>query len=188
MANKEIKQTIQQTNDNVALLKALTVAVEKSGQIPTEPSELDAAFVATYGHSEKEIVGMLHGSGDRAAFASVCSKIVMNLEDRTPAQQASCMEPELSYDSGLKESVLRAVTVLEALSKIASDVFDAHKAGLKLEIPEEVEAAYLAKHGQYGAKTIRELRGEPVNPLSIASRNVKVFMRLEDPEQPETSS
>lgn len=94
----------------------------------------------------------------------------------------------MSYEVDPKESVLRAVAVLEILSKIASDVFDASSAGLKIEIPEDVEAAYLAKHGEYGAATIRELRGEAVSPLSIASRNVKVFMRLEDPEQPETSS
>jgi hypothetical protein len=89
MANKELEQRIQQTNDNVALLRALTVAVEKASLIPTEPSELDAAFMATYGHSEQEIVGMLRGSGDRDAIASVCSKIVMNLEDRAPSQQES---------------------------------------------------------------------------------------------------
>lgn len=89
----------------------------------------------------------------------------------------------MSYRVDPKEYVLRAVAVLETLSRIAIDVFDAHKAGLKIEISEEVEAAYVAKHGQYGAATIRELRGEEINPESMASSKVKVFMRLEDSEQ-----
>lgn len=89
----------------------------------------------------------------------------------------------MDYRVDPKEYVARAVAVLEALSSNAIDVFDAHKAGLKLEIPAEVEAAYVAKHGQYGAATIRELRGEEINPESVASHKVKVFMRLEDPEK-----
>jgi hypothetical protein len=94
----------------------------------------------------------------------------------------------MSYDADPNESVLRAVAVLETLSRIASDVLDASRAGLKIEIPEAVEAAFLAKHGHYGVAIIRELRGEAVSPWSLASHNVKVFMRLEDPEQPETST
>lgn len=89
----------------------------------------------------------------------------------------------MDYRVDPKEYVARAVAVLETLATIAIDVFDANKAGLKIEIPVEVEAAYVAKHGAYGQATIRELRGEEINPKSIASHNVKVFMRLEDPEQ-----
>lgn len=85
MATKELEQQMQQVSDNLKMLRALTVAAEKFGPIPSEPEELDKAFMATYGHREEEIVGMLRGNGDRAAIASVCTKIVMNLTDQEPA-------------------------------------------------------------------------------------------------------
>lgn len=86
MANKELEHVMQQISGMVQLNKAMTEAAEKLGLIPSEPAEVDAAFMATYGHSEEDVVSMLRGNGDRAAIASVCKKVVMYLEDKNPVK------------------------------------------------------------------------------------------------------
>jgi hypothetical protein len=88
MANKELEHVMQQISGMVDANKAMAEAAEKLGLAKTDQAELDAAFMDNYGHTEEQIVGMLRGSSDRAAIASVCSKVIMHLEDQVPTHQA----------------------------------------------------------------------------------------------------
>lgn len=53
------------------------------------------------------------------------------------------------------------------------------KEGLVVTVPEHIEAAYVAKHGAKGQWFIDVLLGRKE---TIASVNVRVCMRIEDPE------
>lgn len=53
-----------------------------------------------------------------------------------------------------------AVQALEAIAPIAPELFQARKIGMEVVVPSEVEAVYVAKHGEEGRKTLRFLRGE----------------------------
>ncbi|MNW13664.1 hypothetical protein D3C71_2116740 [compost metagenome] len=58
------------------------------------------------------------------------------------------------------------------------------KEGLHVSVPEHLEAAYVAKHGEKGQWFIDVLLGRQE---TLASVNVKILMRLEDLEPIEPS-
>lgn len=71
------------------------------------------------------------------------------------------------------------IAVLEALAPMFPNLAFARKSGLTVTIPEEIEAAYVAKHGKTGQWYIDVILGRKE---TIASVSVKVFMKLEDQE------
>jgi hypothetical protein len=71
------------------------------------------------------------------------------------------------------------IAVLEALAPMYPNLAFVRQAGLTVSVPEHIEAAYVAKHGEKGQWLIDVILGRKE---TIASVNVRVFMRLEDPE------
>jgi hypothetical protein len=52
------------------------------------------------------------------------------------------------------------VHFLESIAGAAPDLFQVRKIGMQVIIPDEVEAAYVLKHGEEGRKVIDFLRGD----------------------------
>lgn len=77
------------------------------------------------------------------------------------------------------------IAVLEALAPMYPNLAFVRKAGLIVSVPENIEAAYVAKHGEKGQWLIDVILGRKE---TIASVNVRVFMKLEDLEEPSPGS
>ena len=58
--------------------------------------------------------------------------------------------------------VQHAVAALEGMAEVASDLFQARKIGMQVIIPEEVESAYVLKHGKKGKNFLNMLRGDVI--------------------------
>ena len=71
------------------------------------------------------------------------------------------------------------LSILETLAPMYPSLAYIRKEGLLVTVPEHIEAAYVAKHGEIGQTFIDVLLGRKE---TIASVNIKVSMRLEDPE------
>lgn len=72
-----------------------------------------------------------------------------------------------------------AIAILEAISPLYPNFAFARSSGMTVSVPEHIEAAYVAKHGEKGQWFIDVLLGRKE---TMASISVKVRMRLEDPE------
>lgn len=77
------------------------------------------------------------------------------------------------------------IAVLEALAPMYPNLAFVRQAGLTVSVPEDIEAAYVAKHGEKGQWLIDVILGRKE---TIASVNVKVRMRLEDLAEPSPGS
>jgi hypothetical protein len=73
------------------------------------------------------------------------------------------------------------LSILETLAPMYPSLAYIRKEGLLVTVPEHIEAAYVAKHGEKGQSFIDVLLGRKE---TIASVNVKICMRLEDTEAP----
>lgn len=129
--------------------------IRKAGFMVTVPEHIETEYVAKHGEKAQGFIDLLLGR--KESTPSVMVKVFMRLRD--------C------------EKV--AVRVLDALAPMYPNLAFVRKAGLVVTVPEKIEAAYVAKHDDKGQWFIDVLLGRKE---TIASVNVKVFMRLEDPE------
>jgi hypothetical protein len=129
--------------------------IRVAGLVVTVPEHIEAEYVAKHGEKAQGFIDVLLGRKD--ANLSVIVKVWKRLGDF--------------------EKV--AIRVLEDLEPMYPNLAVARKEGLVVTVPEDIEAAYVAKHGEKGQWFIDVLLGRKE---TIASVNVKVFMRLEDPE------
>lgn len=70
-----------------------------------------------------------------------------------------------------------AFQVLDGIKPLVNRLEFIRGKGINIEISSEIEALYVEKHGRDGQRLIDQLLGRE---QSIASVNVKIFMRLED--------
>lgn len=77
------------------------------------------------------------------------------------------------------------IAVLEALAPMYPNLAFVRQAGLTVTVPEHIEAAYVAKHGEKGQWLIDVILGRKE---TVASVNVRVRMRLEDLAEPSPGS
>lgn len=129
--------------------------IRKEGLVVTVPEHMEAAYVAEHGETGKWFIDVLLGRHE--VTASATRKVFMRLAGETRV----------------------AIAVLEALAPMYPNLAYIRKEGLQVTVPEHIEAAYVAKHGEQGQWFIDVLLGRKE---TIASVNVKVYMRLEDPE------
>lgn len=74
-----------------------------------------------------------------------------------------------------------ALATLKALRPLVTEFNYARSAGLEIVVPPEIEAEYVKEHGAEGQNFLDLLLGRK---QTIASVNIKVFMRLEDTSAP----
>lgn len=71
------------------------------------------------------------------------------------------------------------IAVLEALAPMYPNLAFVRSAGLTVSVPEDIEAAYVAKHGEKGQWLVDVILGRKE---TVASVNVRCVMLLEDQE------